>query len=112
MNLKRSTADPSAHTHQHAPKVIAQSAPVVCDASAEHFHRSLTLIVIVRSSVRAALVTIRFVSKYFVPAVPPDSQIVVAVVVCVSLFFVMPVGSVQVLVAIVSPPVSHADQSI
>jgi hypothetical protein len=65
-----------------------------------------------RSSVRPADVTIRFDTVYTgAPAVPPDSQTVVIVLVLLSESFVSPVGTVHVDVEMVSPVANHEVQS-
>jgi len=64
-----------------------------------------------RSAVRPPAVTIRFVSVYDAPAVPPLTHTVARVVVFDSAAFVIPVGAVHVDALIVSAP-SQAAQSI
>lgn len=71
----------------------------------------VTRIVIVRSTVRPWFVVIRFVTEYGWPATPAESHIVVAVVVFVALFWVIPGERIHVEELIVSAFDSHADQS-
>jgi hypothetical protein len=64
-----------------------------------------------RSSVRPPAVSIRLVTTYIWPAVPPESQIVATVLVFELESSVRPDGTIHVLVWIVSLP-SQLDQSI
>ncbi len=64
-----------------------------------------------RSSIRPAEVSIRLVTRYSFPSVPPDNQMVVPVSPWEDAPAVSPAGTDHVDVEIVSPSASHGDQS-